>query len=203
MAAPLAGMRAWVAEAEEVDRAVYAAVAETPTPLLDGAMRRLSNAADHSKLSIAASAMLAVAGGSSGRRAARTGLASVAVTSALVNLVVKRVGRRPRPDRDTQGVPTARHVPMPTSASFPSGHSAAAVAFASGASSELPAAAVPLFTLAATVAYSRIHTGVHYPGDVIAGATIGAVVAELTSGAISRTSRTQRSPGCRPSWPQR
>lgn len=191
--APLRGVRDWVAEAEQVDRAVYAAVAETPTPLLDGAMRRLSNAADHSKLSMASSVVLAAAGGAAGRRAAGTGLASVAVTSAFVNLIVKRVGRRRRPDRATQGVPTARHVPMPTSASFPSGHSAAAVAFASGVSSELPAAAVPLFALAASVAYSRVHTGVHYPGDVIAGVTIGAVVAELTTGAISRTSTPRHS----------
>ncbi len=187
--APLQGLRGWLAEAEQIDKAVYAAVAETPTPRLDGTMRRLSGAADHSKLSIASSAVLVVAGGPAGRRAACTGLASVAATSAFVNLIVKRIGRRHRPDRALRGGSQARHVPMPTSTSFPSGHSAAAVAFASGASAELPGAAIPLFALAATVAYSRVHTGVHYPGDVIAGATIGAVIAELTTGALSRTPR--------------
>ncbi len=195
--APFSRVRTWLGEAERVDQAVYAAVAETPTPSLDAAMRRLSSAADHSKLSLASSAVLAVAGGRNGRRAARTGLASVALTSGVVNLVVKRVGRRHRPARASGGASAARHVPMPTSRSFPSGHSAAAVAFASGASAELPGAAVPLFALAAVVAYSRVHTGVHYPGDVVAGVTIGAVIAELTTGTINRTSSERRS-GSRP-----
>ncbi len=149
-------------------------------------MRRLSSAADHSKLSIAASVVLATAGGRRGRRAAVRGLTAVAATSAVVNLLVKPLGGRRRPDRAGEGVPTARHVEMPTSRSFPSGHSAAAVAFASGAGSELPVASVPLHALAAVVAYSRVHTGVHYPGDVVAGALLGSVIADLTGGAISR-----------------
>ena len=43
------------------------------------------------------------------------------------------------------------------------------------------AAAVPLRALAALVAYSRVHTGVHYPGDVLAGALIGTTLAQLTT----------------------
>lgn len=178
----------WLAEAERVDRALYTAVAGTPTPLLDGAMRRLSRAADYSRLSIAASGVLALAGGSRGRHAAVSGLASVAVTSAVVNLFVKSLGRRRRPDRSAEQVPTARQVRMPSSPSFPSGHSAAAVAFASGASRVLPAATVPLHALAALVGYSRVHTGVHYPGDVVVGSLLGAVLADLVAPLISRMS---------------
>ena len=95
------------------------------------------------------------------------------MTSGVVNLGVKPLGRRRRPDRAAEQVPLARHVPMPTSTSFPSGHSAAAFAFATGVGHVLPPAAVPLRALAALVAYSRVHTGVHYPGDVVAGALIG------------------------------
>ena len=102
-------------------------------------MRRLSNAANYSRLSIASGALLALAGGPRGRRAAATGLASVAATSAFVNLVVKPLGRRPRPDREAEEVPDARHVPMPASRSFPSGHTAAAVAFAGGVGERAPA----------------------------------------------------------------
>ena len=80
----------------------------------------------------------------------------------------------------------ARHVPMPVSRSFPSGHTAAAVAFASGAGHVLPLASVPLHTLAALVAYSRVHTGVHYPGDVLAGAVLGSVVADVTVGMLDQ-----------------
>jgi membrane-associated phospholipid phosphatase len=185
-------LRTVLAEAERVDRAVYGAIAETPTPHLDGAMRRLSRAADYSKLSVGSSALLGVAGGPKGRRAAGAGLASVAATSAFVNLVVKPLGRRHRPNRTAEMVPSARKVRMPRSSSFPSGHTAAAVAFASAAGRVLPVAGVPLHALAALVGYSRVHTGVHYPGDVMAGALIGAVIADLTAGAISRTSTSRR-----------
>jgi undecaprenyl-diphosphatase len=69
---------------------------------------------------------------------------------------------------------------MPRSTSFPSGHSAAAFAFAIGASSELPALAPVLVPLAGAVAYSRVHTGVHYPSDVAGGVAIG-----IGSGALA------------------
>jgi len=169
----------------QLDRSLYAAVAATPTPLLDEAMGRLSNAADYSRLSITSAAVLWLGGAQSGRRAAAAGLASLLVTSAVANLLVKPFGRRSRPDRAAGEAPSARHVRMPASQSFPSGHTACAVAFASGAGRVLPAASVPLHVLAAAVGYSRVHTGVHYPGDVVAGAVIGAVTADITVAALA------------------
>lgn len=176
----------WFRDAERVDVALYAAIAQTPTPALDRAMAQLSHAADYSRLSLAAATVLAAAGGREGRRAAARGLASAGVTASLVNLAVKPLSRRRRPDRAAEHVPAARHVRMPSSTSFPSGHSAAAFAFATGVGHVLPAAAVPLRGLAALVAYSRVHTGVHYPGDVVAGALIGTVLAQLTTHALDR-----------------
>ena len=173
-------------DAERVDVALYAAIAQTPTPALDGAMARLSDAADYSRLSLAAAAVLAAAGGSRGRRAAAMGLASIAVTATAVNLGMKPLGRRRRPDRAAEQVPIARHVRMPSSTSFPSGHSAAAFAFATGVGAVLPPAGIPLRGLAALVAYSRVHTGVHYPGDVVAGALIGTALAQVTTHALDR-----------------
>src|SRR5436190_15527968 len=110
--------------------AVYAAIARTETPCLDRAMSRLARAADYSRLNLAASALLALFGGAAGRRAARMGLASVGATAALVNLGLKPLGRRRRPDRAANGAPSDRQIPMPASSSLPSGHSAAAFAFA-------------------------------------------------------------------------
>jgi membrane-associated phospholipid phosphatase len=49
-----------------------------------------------------------------------------------------------------------------------------------------PGAAIPLRALAVSVAYSRVHTGVHYPADVIAGALVGVTLAELVSRALLR-----------------
>jgi undecaprenyl-diphosphatase len=39
---------------------------------------------------------------------------------------------------------------------------------------EAPLVAAPIAVLAAGVAYGRVHTGVHYPGDVVAGVALGA-----------------------------
>lgn len=155
-----------------VDGALYAAVAATPTPTLDRALRRLSHTADHSKISFAIAGVLALSGARP-RRAALAGVGAIAVASASANLLGKRLVRRARPDREAARVTVDRHVPMPTSASFPSGHTASAVAFATAVGTVLPAASVPLGALACAVGYSRVHTGVHYPGDVAAGAILG------------------------------
>src|SRR5947209_13063932 len=110
------------AEARRVDVAVYSAIADTSTPSLDDALRQLGCAADYSRLSIASAAILGIIGGRRGRDAAKMGLASVAVTATVVNLGVKSIVHRRRPDRGGLEVPLPRHVRMPSSTSFPSGH---------------------------------------------------------------------------------
>src|SRR5258707_3539841 len=68
-----------------VDQAIYSAVASTPTPSLDEPLRRLSNAANNSRLWLAIAAGLAVAGGPPGRPAAGGGTLGLRLTSALIN----------------------------------------------------------------------------------------------------------------------
>lgn len=179
----------WLLDAERVDVAVYAAVAATPTPSLDRGLSVVSRAADRSRLWMGAAAGLAAARGAPGRRAAGTGLLSIALASSVVNAVAKSLARRRRPDRLAHRVPEARHVPMPTSRSLPSGHAASAFAFATGVGHVLPHDAVALHGLAAVVAYSRVHTGVHFPGDVILGALIGTACAQATARAVDRRGR--------------
>ncbi len=183
------GYRRWLRDIENVDAALYSAIAATPTPSLDKAMSRLSNAANYSRLSLASAAALALAGGPTGRRAATFGLASVGLTATVVNIAVKPLSGRLRPDRAAEHVPLERHVRMPTSTSFPSGHTAAAFAFATGVGHLMPQAAVPLRALAALVAYSRVHTGVHYPGDVVVGSLIGTTLAQITTHTLDRHQR--------------
>jgi membrane-associated phospholipid phosphatase len=172
-------------KAHRLDLALYTAIAETDTPVLDRFMRTLSPLADYSKLSLTSAGILALTG-RRGRRAALSGLASLAVAATSVNVAVKLMTRRERPDREAQGVPEARFVRMPTSTSFPSGHSAAAFAFATGVGSVWPGAGVPLVGLAGLVAYSRVHTGVHYPGDVMAGSLMGVGFSLLTIRAVRK-----------------
>lgn len=189
VSAAAASREAWREDLRRLDLAVYAAIAATPTPTLDAFLKRVSGAADRSRLWIATAALLAIAGRGAGRRAAADGLTSVALTSATVNLVLKPLGRRRRPSRDTSNVPVARQVEMPRTTSFPSGHAASAFAFACGASYALPAVGFPLNAAAAIVAYSRVHTGVHYPGDVVAGAVAGAALAPIAVAARRRRRR--------------
>ena len=179
-----AGRVRWQEETQRLDEAVYAAVAATPTPQLDRWFRGLSRAADHSKLWIAGAAALAAPGGPPGKRAAVNGLASIAVTSAVVNLLFKPHARRRRPGDRTDTVPAARRVTMPRSKSFPSGHSASAFAFAAGVAIASPRFGLPVTAAAALVAYSRVHTGVHFPSDTIVGSVIGAGLAPTVVAAL-------------------
>lgn len=172
-------MSEWLCEAKAIDNAIYGAIAASDTPSLDVAMRGLSRAADHSKLWFAAAAAFALLGGPSGRLAARKGLVSLGIASGVANLVAKPLSARRRPDRKEAEELARRHVQMPRSSSFPSGHTASAFAFATGAASAQPILSAPLRALAILIGYSRVHTGVHYPADVLAGAFIGVSAAEL------------------------
>ncbi len=149
-------------------------------------MSTVSRAADHSRLWLSAAALLALSRGAPGRRAAGAGIASVAASSAIVTAVLKPIGRRPRPDPIAERVPLARQVRMPRSTSFPSGHAASAFAFATSIGRVLPREAMALQVFAAIVAYSRVHTGVHYPSDVVTGSLVGVAIAQLTSQQLER-----------------
>ena len=164
-----------------LDRNAYRAVAEISTPRLDAPLRRVSDFANFSKPWLLVAAGLALFGRTRGRRAAITGVAAIGVTSFVVNQPMKLAGERRRPDRRQLGVPESRWVQMPSTTSFPSGHSASAAAFAVSVGDVVPGLRLPLRAAAAVVAFSRVYTGVHYPGDVVAGATVGALLGWATS----------------------
>ncbi len=174
------------------------ALRRRPTPL-ERLMHWLSRAADMSKIWLAAAALLFKFGGRPGKRAATRGVTAIAASSAFVNLLLKPVVKRKRPDRDR--IPAARQlVREPLSTSFPSGHAASAFAFVTATALESRRAGALLAPVAAAVAYSRIFNGVHYPLDVASGATIGSAAAiatrlawpNLPSGEESRLDLTVR-----------
>ena len=147
------------------------------TPALDRSLIAITQAANYSRLWLLIAGALAMFGGGQGRRAAGRGLFAIAIAAVLANGPAKLLVRRRRPSSRSR--PTLIRIPRSTS--FPSGHTAAAFAFATGACTELPVLAPILVPLASTVAYSRVHTGVHYPSDVAAGIAIGISSGLLTT----------------------
>ncbi|MFE3451908.1 bifunctional phosphatase PAP2/diacylglycerol kinase family protein [Nonomuraea sp. NPDC059194] len=162
-----------------LDKHLYAAVAQARLPGLERVLPPLSRAADNALLWAGVAGTFALSGRSRLRRAATRGLLAVSLASPLVNLAGKQAFGRKRPVSDE--LPLARLLKTPLSASFPSGHSASAAAFATAVALEAPiAVAVPVSALAAAVCFSRVYTGVHYPGDVLAGMAIGVAAGLVT-----------------------
>lgn len=161
-----------------IDRSLMRRVAEIPPGPWDGGLALLTKAASRSVLWLGIAAGLSAVKGPP-RRAAAHGLLAVAVASATVNLVGKQLLPRARPH--SSSLPVHRFVnPQPTSSSLPSGHSASAVAFATGVGFVSPRLGLALAPVAAAVAYSRIHTGAHWPSDVVLGSAFGAGAALAT-----------------------
>ncbi|HWD02460.1 MAG TPA: phosphatase PAP2 family protein [Amycolatopsis sp.] len=159
------------------DRGLMARSAALPRTRADDGLRMLSKSANKSRLWWVVVALLALRKGST-RRAALRGVGAIAGASAAANLAGKPLFPRRRPAEDE--VPQHRRLrTRPASSSFPSGHAASAAAFATAVTMESPRAGLFVVPLAGAVAYSRVHTGVHWPSDVGAGIAIGVGVAAL------------------------
>lgn len=163
---------------QRMDVALVERVAQLPRGPWDPSLSWLTRAATHSKLWIGVAGVLALKKGNP-RRAAAHGLLAVALASAGVNLLGKRLLPRARPHPESLPLHRFLH-PQPTSSSLPSGHSASAAAFATGVGLVSPALGVALAPVAAAVAYSRVHTGAHWPSDVVLGSACGVGAALAT-----------------------
>lgn len=108
----------------------------------------------------------------------RTGvvlLAGLAVGFLIGNLALKPLVARPRPCWLDGSVSLL--IPVPTDASFPSGHTLSSVIAAfllTVADRRFAIVAVPLAVL---IAFSRLYLFVHFPTDVLAGAVLGVLIA--------------------------
>ncbi|MFQ6326790.1 bifunctional phosphatase PAP2/diacylglycerol kinase family protein [Nocardia sp. CWNU-33] len=162
-----------------LDRLLVDRSARVPPTAADRLLRSLSMSANYSRLWMGVAAALVVVGGRAPRRGAVRGLLAVSVASAVANGIAKPLLPRRRPPDES--VPFVRRlVSPPVSSSFPSGHAASAAAFATGVALESPTAGVLVAPIALAVGYSRVHIGVHWPSDVVAGAALGSAIALAT-----------------------
>ncbi len=109
-------------------------------------------------------------------------LLSVGGTDFFCARVVKKAVGRTRPCslEQTDSFRCRLLLPIKTSKSFPSNHSANTAAFAVVTMMICGfKAGLPLLVLAFLVGYSRIYVGVHFPLDVAAGWLFGALIAWL------------------------
>lgn len=187
-------MRGPLDSLRRLDRGLMRRARGVDSPQLDSALVKITTAANYWRLWLAIAGLLALLGGRRGRAAAGRGVVALLIAGFATNGPAKLLARRRRP------APLGRPalIRMPRSTSFPSGHSAAAFAFATAATAELPLLAPVLAPLALAVGYSRVHTGVHYPSDVAAGAAIG-----IGSAALARRLGPQASPAAHGSYGSR
>ncbi|MBQ9868211.1 MAG: phosphatase PAP2 family protein [Ruminococcus sp.] len=98
----------------------------------------------------------------------------------LGNLIIKKIVERPRPYEAVEGLTSL--VGNVSGSSFPSGHATATFGCLFAVFLLMPKKfGIPALCASVFMAYSRLHVGVHYPTDVIAGSLIGIFFACLYS----------------------
>ena len=112
-------------------------------------------------------------------------IAAAVLVTSLVVMVLKRAIGRVRPGREQAGQflgPTLRHANFRES--FPSSHTACAVALSVMLSHFYPEAAPTFWTLAVICAVLRYVLDAHWPSDVVGGVAVGYAVAAGTQWAL-------------------
>jgi undecaprenyl-diphosphatase len=117
-------------------------------------------------------------------------VAATSITTSLLNALFKYAVQRDRPP--TVILDPKPLMEVPTTSSFPSGHTSTSFACAYVISRLAPRLTIPVFVLAALIGFSRVYVGVHYPLDVVAGAIFGLIVARALLMLLTALQRSRR-----------
>lgn len=122
-------------------------------------------------------------------KAALAAAGAAAVAEGLT-VLLKHITERARPPLADPAIEAL--VTLPESTSFPSGHAATAFAAATAVGVLHPRLRVPLLTVAALVALSRVYLGVHFWSDVLVGSLLGVAIGLATARFFQRGRREPR-----------
>ena len=159
----------------DVGHGVAVELRHHPVVKVAGAMSEVADQPPMVAINLATIAAGLIAGNG---RLTRTGVRMLAAhgLATLAKGVIKHRIDRARPnefsDRDDHR-PTPGDRDEGPQNSFPSGHTAGAIAVARAVAREYPGAAVPVQGVATAIALIQIPRGTHFPIDVAAGAVIG------------------------------
>ncbi|MDP4263088.1 MAG: phosphatase PAP2 family protein [Bacteroidota bacterium] len=174
------GCASAVAQNNNIDYRILRAISHSRTEAKNHFFKDVSDATSYVNYSLPAVLLITamIRHNKAGKQKALTILESQLLTAACT-WGIKHVFDRPRPsENDPSFVPVVYEL----SASFPSGHTGESFATATAISLAYPKwyVIIPAYAWAATVGYSRLYLGVHYPSDVLGGAVLGSGCAFLT-----------------------